>query len=95
MGEAAKLERISLRTTPVRLSTFGPLEPSPGYGPAVSCGTTVHALLVVPPLVVVLSVVVVVVGEVGKHTAIERMTAGGRNGVRAVTVAGQRRSRCT
>ena len=34
----AKLERMSLRTTPVELSTFGPFEPSPGNGPCVSSG---------------------------------------------------------
>src|SRR6266545_260731 len=33
-----KLERMSLRTMPDWVSTLGPLEPSPGYGPAVSCG---------------------------------------------------------
>jgi hypothetical protein len=34
----AKLERMSLRTTPVWFRTFGPFEPSPGNGPAVSFG---------------------------------------------------------
>lgn len=33
-----KLDRMSLRTTPDSVSTFAPLEPSPGYGPAVSSG---------------------------------------------------------
>jgi hypothetical protein len=33
-----KLERMSRRTTPSSVSTFGPFEPSPGYGPAVSSG---------------------------------------------------------
>jgi hypothetical protein len=32
------LERMSLRTMSASMSTFGPLEPSPGYGPAVSSG---------------------------------------------------------
>jgi len=39
----AKLDRMSWRTTPVWLSTFAPLEPSPGYGPAVSSGILLHA----------------------------------------------------
>src|SRR5690348_17007783 len=33
-----KLERMSLRTTPLCPRTSGPFEPSPGYGPAVSSG---------------------------------------------------------
>src|SRR5215218_9885523 len=33
-----KLDRISLRTMPLSDSTFGPFDPSPGYGPAVSSG---------------------------------------------------------
>ncbi len=32
---------MSLRTTPLWLSTSGPFEPSPGYGPAVSSGISV------------------------------------------------------
>ena len=39
----AKLVVMSLRTTPVSVSTFGPLEPSPGYGPAVSSGISPSA----------------------------------------------------
>ena len=35
-----KLERMSLRTTPLWLRTSGPFEPSPGNGPAVSSGMT-------------------------------------------------------
>ncbi|MCC8246628.1 hypothetical protein [Saccharothrix luteola] len=35
-----KLVRMSLRTMPEMVTTFGALEPSPGYGPAVSCGIT-------------------------------------------------------
>jgi hypothetical protein len=31
-----KLDRMSLRTTPDSTRTFGPFDPSPGYGPAVS-----------------------------------------------------------
>ena len=31
-----KLDVMSLRTMPLSARTFGPLEPSPGYGPAVS-----------------------------------------------------------
>jgi hypothetical protein len=37
----AKLERISLRTTPVWPSTSSPFDPSPGNGPPVSCGMRV------------------------------------------------------
>jgi len=61
----AKLERISLRTTPLRPSTFGPFDPSPGYGPCVSFGIRLHADDVVPPLVVVVVVVVLSVVDVG------------------------------
>ena len=42
-----KLVRMSLRTTPSCASTSGPLEPSPGYGPAVSSGMVVHSAAVV------------------------------------------------
>src|SRR6478609_1111115 len=38
-----KLERMSLRTTPLWLRTSGPFEPSPGNGPAVSSGITSQA----------------------------------------------------
>src|SRR3954447_14121464 len=34
-----KLRRMSWRTMPESSSTSGPLDPSPGYGPAVSVGT--------------------------------------------------------
>ena len=37
----AKLERMSLRTAPDCVNTFGPFDPSPGNGPAVSAGQTV------------------------------------------------------
>ena len=33
-----KLFVMSWRTTPLSVRTFGPFEPSPGYGPAVSSG---------------------------------------------------------
>src|SRR6266511_4957725 len=33
-----KLDRMSLRTTPLWLRTSGPFDPPPGYGPAVSSG---------------------------------------------------------
>jgi hypothetical protein len=36
-----KLVVMSLRTMPVSVSTLTPLEPSPGYGPAVSSGISV------------------------------------------------------
>ena len=36
--ELPKLERMSWRTTPLCSRMSGPLEPSPGYGPAVSSG---------------------------------------------------------
>ena len=35
-----KLRRMSWRTMPESSSTSGPLDPSPGYGPAVSVGTS-------------------------------------------------------
>src|SRR5687768_6153987 len=38
----AMLARMSLRTMPVRASALAPLEPSPGYGPAVSSGIVEH-----------------------------------------------------
>ena len=38
-----KLERMSERTTPLSASRSGPLEPSPGNGPAVSSGISSHA----------------------------------------------------
>ena len=40
------LLRMSLRTTSASVSTFGPLDPSPGYGPAVSSGIGSHDALV-------------------------------------------------
>ncbi|GHB13586.1 hypothetical protein GCM10010306_000530 [Streptomyces umbrinus] len=40
-----KLEVMSLRTTPLSFRTFTPLEPSPGYGPAVSLGMVSHSAL--------------------------------------------------
>lgn len=40
-----KLEVMSLRTTPLSFRTFTPLEPSPGYGPAVSPGMVSHSAL--------------------------------------------------
>jgi hypothetical protein len=36
------LERMSPRTMSASVSAFGPLDPSPGYGPAVSSGITAH-----------------------------------------------------
>src|SRR5215217_7696391 len=39
-----KLDRMSLRTMPLWVRTSGPLDPSPGYGPAVSCGISVLQL---------------------------------------------------
>jgi hypothetical protein len=47
----AKLERISLRTTSASLSTSGPFDPSPGYGPAVSPGMTAQSPVPAPALV--------------------------------------------
>ena len=38
--DAPKLDVMSLRTMPLSVSTLGPLEPSPGNGPAVSSGIT-------------------------------------------------------
>lgn len=44
--EVPKLDEISCRTTPEASSTFGPLEPSPGKGPAVSAGiSTPHSAM--------------------------------------------------
>src|SRR5204863_1930161 len=40
-----KLERMSRRTTPLSVSTFGPFEPSPGNGPAVSSGIALVAFV--------------------------------------------------
>src|SRR4051794_28517408 len=40
-----KLRRMSWRTMPESSSTFGPLDPSPGYGPAVSLGTAAVGVL--------------------------------------------------
>lgn len=37
---APKLLVMSLRATPDSMRTLGPLLPSPGYGPAISCGGT-------------------------------------------------------
>src|SRR2546423_13714562 len=53
--EPSKLVRMSLRTTPLSLSTSGPLEPSPGYGPPVSSGITEHVVTAVVPVVVVVT----------------------------------------
>ena len=39
-----KLFLMSRRTTPLSVRAFGPLEPSPGYGPAVSSGTSPAAV---------------------------------------------------
>src|SRR5690349_13139914 len=43
--DVPKLDRMSLRMIPLSVSTFGPLVPSPGYGPLVSSGISVS----VPP----------------------------------------------
>jgi hypothetical protein len=47
--EVPKLERMSLRTIPLSVSTLTPLVPSPGYGPLVSSGISV-----MPPAAAVL-----------------------------------------
>ena len=44
--DAPKLDRMSLRTMPLSARTSGPLEPSPGYGPAVSSGISPRAAAV-------------------------------------------------
>src|SRR6476620_6061996 len=41
--EEPKLDRMSVRTTPLRVRMSGPFEPSPGNGPAVSSGITVQS----------------------------------------------------
>ena len=51
--EVPKLRRMSLRTMPDSARALGPLEPSPGYGPAVSVGisaTVAAAAVPVPAL---------------------------------------------
>jgi hypothetical protein len=47
---APKLEVMSLRTMPLSVSTLVPLEPSPGYGPDVSSGSSPFAVSLVFPL---------------------------------------------
>jgi hypothetical protein len=54
--DAPKLERRSLRTMPLWSSTSGPLEPSPGYGPAVSSGISDDAAAALEPVVALLEV---------------------------------------
>ena len=59
-----KLERMSLRTTPFWVRTFGPFVPSPGNGPAVSSGIGAQLASVAAGAVVVVvagALVVVVV----------------------------------
>src|SRR4051812_10141591 len=46
-----KLDRMSWRTTPLWVSTSGPFDPSPGYGPAVSSGVSVRDAVSVTPAV--------------------------------------------
>src|SRR5215217_8048419 len=41
--EVPKLEVMSSRTMPLWFRTFGPFEPSPGYGPPVSSGMTAQS----------------------------------------------------
>src|SRR3954447_2098613 len=68
----SKLERMSLRTTPLSLSTSGPFEPSPGNGPPVSSGITEHdPTAVEAPVVVVAPVRVVVPPVVDGLTPVE------------------------
>src|SRR4051812_37630859 len=60
-----KLGRMSSRTTPLCVSTFGPFDPSPGYGPAVSSGISLgEALVLLGEPEVVDGVVEVVVADV-------------------------------
>jgi hypothetical protein len=42
-----KLDVMSLRTMPLWVSTFAPLDPSPGYGPDVSSGISPFAVSLV------------------------------------------------
>jgi hypothetical protein len=42
------LDRRSLRSIPAIVSAFGPLVPSPGYGPAVSVGITEQVAALLP-----------------------------------------------
>src|SRR6476619_3489441 len=55
---------MSSRTMPLWVSTFGPFEPSPGYGPAVSSGISAVGVPVLLDLTEVEVVVVVVVADV-------------------------------
>ena len=64
---------MSLRTTPLRPSTSGPLDPSPGNGPAVSCGIrVVHVPVPLLPLLLPLSVVSVGLAGVRAAAADQR-----------------------
>src|SRR4051794_18826052 len=55
-----KLERMSLRTIPLWDRALGPLDPSPGYGPAVSSGMTAQLAAVAAVVVEVVDGAVVV-----------------------------------
>src|SRR3954453_22155723 len=46
--DVPKLDRMSLRTTPLWVRTSGPLDPSPGNGPGVSSGMTVQSSAAAP-----------------------------------------------
>ncbi len=48
--DVPKLERMSARTMPLWARTFGPFEPSPGNGPAVSSGMTAQSAATAEPV---------------------------------------------
>ncbi len=50
-----KLLRMSLRTTPLSVRTFGPLDPSAGKGPAVSSGITSTSPVAAPVVAAVVA----------------------------------------
>ena len=72
--------RMSLRTTPLSVSTSGPLVPSPGYGPAVSSGMTSQATSAVPAVAAALAAAEALavgapVAPVAPHAARPRLSA--------------------
>jgi len=73
----AKLDRMSWRTAPVWSSTFAPLEPSPGDGPAVSSQILLHAPpapVSAPGVLLVMSASAPPAAEQGERASAEAMT---------------------
>ena len=71
-----KLERMSLRTMPLSVSTLTPFEPSPGYGPAVSSGMVVPQATVAAEAVVAAEVVAAALLGRGGVARVLRAAAG-------------------